>query len=64
MKRLMSDIVAEHNFETMNFLYGKKRLTVFSEISSRSDDWTDGDDEDFSVEEIANLELQLRKNSL
>jgi len=63
-RRLLSDIVGDGSFESMNFLYGKKRLTVFSEISSKGDDLTDEEDEDFSVEEIANLDLKKRTNSL
>ena len=64
MQRMLGDVVVDPSYDNMNFLYGTKRLTVFSEIESRSEDLTDDDDEDLGVEEIANLALQLRSSSL
>jgi hypothetical protein len=64
MQRMLGDVVVDPSYDNMNFLYGTKRLTVFSEIESRSEDLTDEEEDDLEVEEIANLALQLRSSSL
>lgn len=43
----------------MNFLHGKNRLTVFSEISSEN-----ASEDDLSEDEIAELGLHMQKSSL
>lgn len=60
MKKMLSTEIVDTVPEKMNFLYGKRRLTVFNEISSTENDDEEAEEDSEDIEEISHLALQLR----